>query len=99
MTLTTHSPANDAGLATLAAEIERLSRGAGGPVGVSATHLETGRRVSMRGSEAFPMASVYKVAIAVELLRRVDAGELKLTDLTPCDHRTCTPAAACSRGR
>ena len=74
-------PAGDAGLEGLAREVERLSAGSGGVVGVTAHHLETGRRVSLRGSERFPMASSYKVAIAVELLRRVDAGELSLDQM------------------
>ena len=37
--------------------------------------IESGRRVSIRGDQRFPMASTYKVPIAVELLRRVDALE------------------------
>lgn len=76
-----HSPSSDDALAVLAKEIERLAGDAGGPVGVSALHLDSGRRVSLRGEEPFPMASSYKVPIAVELLRRVDAGEFKLDDL------------------
>ncbi len=71
-------PATDGGLESLAREVERLSTGSGGVVGVSVHHLETGRRLSLHGGERFPMASSYKVPIAVELLRRVDAGELSL---------------------
>ena len=74
-------PAGDAFVEALADEIERLSRGSGGVVGVSAYHLESGRRVSLRGGERFPMASSYKVPIAVELLRLVDAGELTLDQM------------------
>ena len=74
-------PAGDAGVEALAKEIERLSRASGGLVGVSARHLDTGRSVSLRGGERFPMASAYKVPIAVELLRRVDAGELALDQM------------------
>ena len=72
------APPGDASVESLAREIERLSHGSGGVVGVSALHLETGRRLSLRGGERFPMASSYKVPIAVELLRRVDAGEISL---------------------
>jgi beta-lactamase class A len=50
-------------------------------VGVSAYHLESGRRISLRGGERFPMASSYKVPIAVELLRRVDVGEITLDSM------------------
>lgn len=77
----TMAPKDDAGLEGLTREIERLSRGSGGVVGVSAHHLESGRRFSLRGGERFPLASSYKVAIAVELLRRVDAGEVSLDQM------------------
>src|SRR5690348_5669727 len=48
--------------------------------GMTAVHLETGRRVSIRGAERFPMGSVYKFPIAIAALKRVDAGKLRLDD-------------------
>lgn len=47
-------------------------------IGYTAIHLETGKRVSVRGAEAFPMGSVYKFPIGVSVLRRIDAGTLKI---------------------
>ncbi|MGH9906117.1 MAG: class A beta-lactamase, partial [Pyrinomonadaceae bacterium] len=44
---------------------------------------ESNRRVSLNGSERFPMASTYKVPIAVQLLTRVDKGELRLDQMIP----------------
>lgn len=81
LSFTKSSPPDDPSLATLAREIERLAEHSGGKVGLAAVHLDSGRSVSLRGTEPFPMASSFKVPIAVELLRRVDAGELKLDDL------------------
>lgn len=72
---------SDPALARLEREIARLSRTGGGVVGVSALHIETGRRVAFHGVDRFPMASTFKVPIAVELLRRVDAGELRLDQM------------------
>jgi beta-lactamase class A len=46
-------------------------------IGVAAIDLQTGQRISVRGKERFRMWSVYKVPIALEVLRRVDAGTLK----------------------
>ncbi len=71
----------DSGLTRLEREIARLSKGAGGVVGVSAIHLETSRRVSLNGSQRFPMASTFKVPIAVQLLTRVDKGEIRLDQM------------------
>src|SRR5881396_11447 len=78
----------DPGLVRLQQEIERLAPLAGGSVGVAAVHLESGREVYFNRGERFPMASTYKVPIAVQLLTRVDRGEVRLDSmiaLTPAD--------------
>jgi beta-lactamase class A len=62
-------------------EITRLSKASGGVVGATAIHLETGRRVALNGGDRFPMASTFKVPVAVQLLTRVDKGELKLDQM------------------
>ncbi len=72
---------NDDGLRKLEREIERLAKVSGGTVGVTAIHLESGRRVSLNRQERFPMASTFKVPIAVQLLTRVDQGEIKLDQM------------------
>jgi beta-lactamase class A len=46
-------------------------------IGVSAIHLESGRQISVRGAERFPMGSVYKFPIVLAALQHVDAGTLK----------------------
>jgi beta-lactamase class A len=78
---TPSSSANDPALQRLEREMARLAKVAGGRVGATAIHLETGRRVSLDGAERFPMASTFKVPIAVELLTRVDAGQLTLDQM------------------
>ena len=78
----------DSGLPRLEREILRLAEFSGGRVGVAAVHLETGREVYLNADEWFPMASTYKVPIAVQLLRRVDNNEVKLdqmVEVTPVD--------------
>jgi beta-lactamase class A len=79
--LTASSPKGDAALERLEREIARLSKNSGGVVGATAIHIETGRRVSLNGTARFPMASTYKVPIAVQLLARVDKGEVKLDQM------------------
>ena len=73
--------AADSQLSRLEREMERVSKIAGGEVGASAIHLESGRKVSFHGDERFPMASTFKIPVAVQLLHRVDAGELKLDQM------------------
>lgn len=75
----------DPGLELLATEVARLAEQAQGRVGVAAYHLETGRGITLNGDELFPMASTYKVPIAVQILSMVDRGELGLYDLIEID--------------
>lgn len=72
-------------------EIARLSLISGGMLGVTATHIESGITFSQNEQIPFPMASSYKVPIAIQLLTRVDSGmysldqliELEKSDLHP----------------
>lgn len=59
-------------------EVARLAEISGGRVGVAAVHLESGRSVQLNAEDAYPMASTFKVPVALQLLRRVDRGEVKL---------------------
>ncbi len=79
--LTASSPKGDVALGRLEREMARLSKNSGGVVGATAIHIESGRRISLNGGERFPMASTYKVPIAVQLLARVDKGEVKLDQM------------------
>ena len=59
-------------------QIARIARLAQGRVGVAATVLETGEGAELDGGGRFPMQSVYKLPIAMALLRRVEEGRLRL---------------------
>lgn len=61
-------------------------------IGVSAIHLESGRRVGVRGSERFPMGSVYKFPIVLAALQRVEAGTLKLDQKITIEPKDFSPA-------
>jgi N-acyl-D-amino-acid deacylase len=91
--LSSTSPAGDVTLGRLEREIVRLSEAAGGSVGASVLHLETGRRVSLRRGERFPMASTFKVPVAVQLLERVDRGELSLDQMVTIRPRDLHPGS------
>jgi beta-lactamase class A len=51
-----------------------------GSAGITAIDLDTGQRITLRANDSYPMASVYKVPIAVAFLQRVDRGEVSLAD-------------------
>jgi len=71
----------DDGITRLQREVVRLSAIAGGKVGVGVIHLETGRELFVNADEPYPMASTYKVPIAVQLLTRVDSGKVRLDSM------------------
>jgi beta-lactamase class A len=59
-------------------QIEQIVADFKGRVGTAATILETGESVSLNAAEHFPMQSVYKLPIAMAVLRKMDNGELKI---------------------
>lgn len=61
-------------------QLLQIEKKSGGTLGVYALHVETGRRLSLHEKEYFPMASVYKVPIAIYYLNQVFLQKLKLTD-------------------
>ena len=79
-------------LSPLQAKIDRIISRSPGTIGVSLIHVESGATLSVRGDARFPMASVYKLPIAIELLAQVSAGTLALdrqVALEPSDIRAC----------
>ena len=70
--------ASDPSLARLEKQIQLVAKVTDATVGVSVTHVETGRSVSVRGGEGFPMASAVKIPFAVQLMSLVDEGKSSL---------------------
>lgn len=64
--------------AALQRELERLTEGFRGEVGVYVRHLPTGASAALRADELFPTASQIKVPLLVRLYDRVERGELRL---------------------
>lgn len=56
----------------------QLERRNGGRLGVALLDTASGRRVSYRGDERFPMCSTFKLLATALMLARVDCGEEKL---------------------
>jgi beta-lactamase class A len=75
------SPARSA----MEAEIARIAASIDGETGVYAAHLESGTTLALNSTDAFPMASTFKVAVAGAVLAQVDAGRLSLDQLVPVD--------------
>jgi beta-lactamase class A len=100
------SPAGSAAdTATPAAVLNPLreaERASGGTMGVAAIHLPTGRRIALHGGDRFPMASTFKLAVALAVLARVDSGRIRLDQpvtIVPADFRLGPQPLADSVGR
>jgi beta-lactamase class A len=61
-------------------QIEGTIRAIDGEVGVAAKHLETGEEIFVNGDTYFPMASVFKVPIIVEVMAQILEGRFTLED-------------------
>jgi beta-lactamase class A len=66
----------------------------GGEMGFAALHIETGRRITLKSSERFPMASTYKLPIAIQLLTLVDEGKEQLDHIIKLEPKDIRPGGA-----
>ena len=64
--------------ADLAQRLRVISSRAGGTVGVAVIHVETGRLVSIEGAKPLPLYSVFKLPLAVTVLKNVEENRLLL---------------------
>lgn len=66
-------------------EIARIEPFGGGQLGVAALHLESGRSFFYKADDQYPMASTYKVPIAVAAFTLAEQGKLDLEKMIAWD--------------
>jgi beta-lactamase class A len=74
-------------------EVTRLAKITDGEVGLTAIHIESGRRCDFNASDRFPMASTFKVPIAVQILSRVDDGKIRLDQMVSVERYNLHPGS------
>jgi beta-lactamase class A len=62
----------------LVERLRGLCRSVGGAVGMAAIHVETERTIEVQGLRALPLYSVFKLPLAVAILKDVEEGRLRL---------------------
>lgn len=84
--------------ASVEQELERrlkvLSDGAQGTVGLSVVHIESGKTISINGNAQLPLYSVFKLPLAIVVLKEVDENRLRLDQtvhVTPAEIVPGTP--------
>jgi beta-lactamase class A len=73
--------------AKLQHELQRLAAATPGVVGIAVVDIVSGRRFGVNEALVFPQGSAIKIPILIELYRRADKGELRLTDRIPVRSR------------
>lgn len=63
--------------------IAAMAEAEGLEIGFAATDLATGRSVALNADAAFPTASIFKVPVMLEVLRRIEAGDLAMDQRLP----------------
>jgi beta-lactamase class A len=79
---------SEAADAELIQHLKTLCDAAGGDVGVAVTHVETGRTLDIEGAKKLPLYSVFKLPLAVRVLKEVEEKGLQLDKkvrVTPAD--------------
>ena len=78
---------------SLERDLEKYAKESGGEMGVAVIHIETDRCVTLNSSDRFPMASTYKLPIAIQLLTLVDEGKEQLEHLIKLEPKDIRPGA------
>jgi beta-lactamase class A len=73
-------PFTRADTAALHRQLDAIASGHHGVLGYAISNLDTGERLSLRGDETFPTASLIKVPILVTLFDQVEQKQLSLDD-------------------
>jgi beta-lactamase class A len=76
------------------AVFEQIAAPAGGLVGFAALDLASGRALGWHERETFPMQSVFKLPIAIEVLRQVDERKLDLARVVALGPEDARPGVA-----
>ena len=81
------------------ADLEDIERRLRGRLGVAALDVASGRRLSWREHERFPMCSTFKWMLAAQVLSRVDASQEQLTRRIPYGERDLLDYAPITKAR
>ena len=78
---------SDPELAKLKAEIVKISREVKGQMGLYMKHVESGKELSIDSDKIFPLGSVFKIAVMMEVYRQADEGLLDLDEKVKLESR------------
>jgi len=77
----------DPEIVRLRAEILKISKEIKGQMGLYIKHVESGKEISIDADKIFPLGSVFKLAVMMEVFRQVDDGLLSMDEKLPLESR------------
>ncbi|MBN1677336.1 MAG: serine hydrolase [Candidatus Thermoplasmatota archaeon] len=80
MTAEKGKTSTDPGMAKLRAEIIKVSKDVKGQMGLYMKHVESGRQISIDGDKIFPLGSVFKIPLMVEVFRQAEEGLISMDE-------------------
>jgi len=87
------TPARPGADAGLSARLKEICEKSGGRCGVAVVHVETGRGAAFEGDTPLPLYSVFKLPLAVEVLKQVEEGKLSLDRKVKVEPEETVPGA------
>ncbi|MDQ3919993.1 MAG: class A beta-lactamase, partial [Acidobacteriota bacterium] len=87
------TPAAQAQDAGLAARLKEICDRSGGRCAAAVTHVETGRGAAFEGDTPLPLYSVFKLPLAVEVLKEVEEGRLTLEQKVRVEPAEAVPSS------
>jgi beta-lactamase class A len=75
MAIQNNAPASDT---ELEQRLKTICDGAQGTVGLSLVHIESGKTISINGKAQLPLYSVFKLPLAIAVLKDVEENRLRL---------------------
>jgi beta-lactamase class A len=70
----------DPELSKLKAELVKISKDVKGQMGLYMRHVESGKEVAIDADKIYPLGSVFKIAVMMEVFRQVDEGLLDMDE-------------------
>lgn len=71
---------SDPELSKLRSEIVKVARDVKGQLGLYVKHVESGREIAIDADKIFPLGSVFKIPVMVEVFRQADEGHISLDE-------------------
>lgn len=75
----------------LAAKLATVAERAHGKVGISVVHVESGQETAVEGDAALPLCSVFKLPLAVVVLKSIERGQLRFDQKAIVEARDVAP--------